>query len=504
MSIRAIVKSRSSIMTKTGLIITISLVLGVLFDYFFYGKILGLAFPVYVLLIIGGLFAISRLSKQQINKGALWLLTPLAFISVMVFVRSSLLLSFLNVMAVLALLLLLTEVTWGKRLKNFLVSDFLKIIFTPLHFVLPFFRTVTSLFSPPKISTDQKVITHVVKGVLMTMPVLFVFLALFSSADLIFQKYISDLGSIHLNPELIFRCVLVSLAASALIGAYAYTFRDKNEQDSASGQTIKHTVGRIEGSILLGSVNVLFLIFILIQLTYLFGGESNITAQGFSYAEYARRGFFELITVAVISLILLFAAEKYVVKKAVNHTLWFKILSSFLVFQVLIIMTSAFIRLSLYEQAYGFTTLRLYSHAFIVLLAVVLCLLLYKIHRDTRANSFALRVFVAVIMFLVAMNFLNPDAFIARRNIERFESTGKLDTYYLGYLSDDAVPAMVEFFSDLEDGDTKNYIADELYGRIQNDNPDTSVQWQSLNVSRMRAEKILNSNVSELEQYANQ
>jgi len=94
--------------------------------------------------------------------------------------------------------------------------------------------------------------------------------------------------------------------------------------------------------------------------------------------------FFELIFVAVISLFLLLVTEKYVFKKEAGHALWFKILSSWLVIQVVLIMISAFTRLSLYEEAYGFTMMRLYSHSFIILLAVIFFLLLYKIHRNKR------------------------------------------------------------------------------------------------------------------------
>ena len=251
---------------------------------------------------------------------------------------------------------------------------------------------------------------------------------------------------------------------------------------------------------MLGSVNVLFFIFILIQLTYLFGGESNISAQGFTYAEYARRGFFELIAAAIISLLLLLITEKFVIKKETDHALGFKILSTALVAQVILIMASAFTRLSLYEEAYGFTTLRLYSHAFIILLAAIFCLLLYKIYKDKRENTFASRVFVSIVLFLAVMNFLNPDAFIARRNIERFATTGKLDAYYLGRLSGDAIPETIKVL-DISNEDLRKRFAHELYWRAQDINSPYFSKWQSFNISRLRAKKILDLKISELEQY---
>jgi len=492
--------SQSNTLIKAGLIAGVSLVLGLLFDYFFYGKIPGIAFLLYVVLVIAGLFVIANFFKKQISKDVFWLLVPLIFFSTMVFVRSSDFLTFLNVVASLLLLLVIAEASFGEKVKNFLVGDYIKIFFLPFKFIRPLFQTLSNLFSLRGVNKDQKVLSQVVKGILMAIPVLFVFLLLFSSADLIFQKYVSDLISIDIQPETIFRSILVLIATLIYIGAYTYSFREKENQIAEQQNSKGHSVGHIESSILLGSVNVLFFIFILVQLTYLFGGESNISAQGFTYAEYARRGFFELIAVAIISLLLLLTTEKYVIKKETDHALGFKILSTALVVQVIFIIASAFTRLSLYEEAYGFTTSRLYSRAFIILLVIVFCLLFYKIYKDKKENAFAFRVFISIALFLAVMNFLNPDAFIARRNIERFAITGKLDIYYLSRLSDDAIPDTINVLG-ISNEDLRKSFARELYWRAQNSDSPYFSKWQSFNISRMRADKILNSKMRELEPY---
>lgn len=491
---------RSNTLAKAGIITGISLFLGLLFDYFFYGKIPGISFPFYVVLVIAGLFVISYFFKKQISKEVLWLLALLIFFSAMVFIRSSFLLIFLNVVASLLLLLVITEVSFGEKVKNFLIEDYIKIFFLPFMFICPLFQTLSNLFSQRGVNKDRKVFSQIAKGVLMAFPVLFVFLLLFSSADLIFQKHVLNLINIDNELEIIFRFILILIATLVYIGAYTYSFREKEGKITVQQNSKNHTLGHIESSILLGSVNVLFFIFMLVQLTYLFGGESNISAQGFTYAEYARRGFFELIAVAIISLLLLLTIEKYVIKKETEHALGFKIFSTALVVQVILIITSAFTRLSLYEKAYGFTTLRLYSHVFIILLAVIFCLLLYKIYRDKREHTFAFRVFLSIALFLAVMNFLNPDAYIARRNIERFDATGKLDIYYLSHLSDDAIPDTIKVLN-LSNDDLRKSFARELYWRTQNSDSPYFSQWQSLNISRMRAYKILNSKIRDFETY---
>lgn len=501
----------SNIFVKAGLIVGVSLILGLLFDYFFFGKIPGLAFPLYVVLMVLGLFFLAWVFKKKIDREVYWLLLPLFFFSVMVFVRSSVLLTVLNIVASLLLLLMITEVFVGKRVRNFLVGDYIKIFFQPFKFILPLFQTLFNFFSLRGVIKNQKVSSQVVRGILMAVPVLLVFLLLFSSADLIFHKYVLDLLSFNIEDRTVCRLIFVLIVTGVCVGAYTYLFQEKENQNGESLKGKNYNLGHVENSILLGSVNVLFFIFIFIQLTYLFGGEGNISAQGFTYAEYARRGFFELIAVAIISLLLLLVVEKCIAKKEMDHALGFKILSTILVVQVVLIMISAFARLMLYEEAYGFTTLRLYSHAFIILLAAVFCLLLYKIYKDKRENAFAFRVFILIILFLAVMNFLNPDSFIARRNLERFVVSGKLDFHYLRYhLSDDAMSEIItaldmpdEAIIDTDRLSSRENFVRHLYWRVQRGDSPYFSKWQSLNISRLRANKILNSRIHELEQYKN-
>ena len=483
---------------KTGLILGISLILGLLFDYFFYDKIPGITFPIYVIFIVLGLFAISHILKKQINKQVVWLLIPLVFFSTMVFIRTSTLLTFFNVCISLVLLLLIAKTVYGNKVNNFLMKDYIKIIFLPLKFIFPLLRTLSELFSLHKVNKKQKTLSHIVRGIVMAVPVIFIFVLLFSSADLIFQKYVSDLITINIQPETFIRIILILIVTFIFIGAYAYIFQESKKQKDIKQEDKKYIIGNIESSVVLGSINILFLLFILVQLTYLFGGESNISSQGFTYAEYARKGFFELIAVAVISLLLLLTIEKYTVQKEKSPILWFKILSTAMIAQVIVIMVSAFTRLLLYEEAYGFTTLRLYSHVFIILLGIIFCLLVYKIHWDSRENMFALGVFISVILFLAGINLLNPDLFIARQNIERFRTTKKIDVSYLSSLSDDAIPEVVKTL-DMLDWDMKSSLGYELYWRTQQGSDFTG--WQSFNISRTEAKKVLDLEEERLEQY---
>jgi len=288
----------------------------------------------------------------------------------------------------------------------------------------------------------------------------------------------------------------VLLVSCVFVGAYSYIFNVRKEL--IGDKERRFSIGGIESYILLGSVNLLFLLFISVQITYLFGGQSNISSLGFTYAQYARKGFFELIGVAVISFFLLLGLDKYIKREKGNDLRIFKILSSLLVIEVVVIMISAFTRLLLYEDAYGFTTLRLYSHVFIIFLTIIFALLIYKVLKNGKESNFSLAVFLSVILFLAGMNILNPDAFIAQRNIERFNNGKKIDVYHLTTLSDDALPVTIKMLN-VSDESIKGEFAYYMYWRVQG--RDSSSNWQSFNISRNKAQEIIDSKMGVLEEY---
>jgi hypothetical protein len=488
------------IVTKLLSIVGVSFVLGLIFDYFFYKSLLGISVLLYSCFILIGLLILSLIYKKKLNKSIIFITVPLLFFSTMVFVRSSTMLTFLNIIMSLYLLLMIANLDTGQKIQNYLLIDYFKIFLLPFRFVenlIKFTSGINELWGKTK---KQKFFHSIIRGILISIPILIIFLILFSSADLVFRKYLLNL--ININTETIYRSIIVVIITLVFIGAYYYIFKRSNSIFKIK-KIIKKTFsfGIIEVSVVLGLINLLFLIFILVQMTYLFGGEKNIIVHGFTYAQYARRGFFELITVAVISFLIIFIMEKYVFRKDENHTLQFKTLSGLLVILVILIMVSAFKRLLLYENAYGFTVLRLYSHIFIIWLAAVFILLLYKIFINRRENIFIIYFLTSVILFLMFVNLLNPDAFIAKQNIQRYYNTGKLDVFYLTQLSDDAIPETIKVL-DIQDEDLRRPFANSMYRKWLYilGNKDYYEKCQSFNISRSRAIRILESNAKALKE----
>lgn len=375
----------------------------------------------------------------------------------------------------------MADLLTGKKLRDYVLVQYADILVLLLKFFSPLADTLSAIASLRGVHRHSQVVSQILKGVLMAIPVLVIFGLLFASADLLFAKYITDILTLDIDEKTVYFLLRVLLAACFFIGFFSYIVATSmNAVASLSPKKHLH-LGAIEVSVFLGAINALFLFFILIQLVYLFGGSENIVSQGFTYSQYARKGFFELITVAVFSFIILWKTELSIMKKEnTKHMTAFKVMSAILVFQILLIIVSAFTRLSLYEEAYGFTTLRLYSHVFTIFLSLIFLLLLYKIFFDAREHTFAYRIFLLTTAFLIGMNFLNPDAFIARKNIEYFAGTpDKLDVDYLTSLSADAIPEMIAGDYD------RNWFLENQ------DNYPT--HWQSMNIARMREKELLSA-----------
>jgi hypothetical protein len=161
-----------------------------------------------------------------------------------------------------------------------------------------------------------------------------------------------------------------------------------------------------------------------------------------TYAHYARRGFFELVAVACLALALLWGLALLARRERPWQRLAFNAACATLIALTFGMLASAFQRMLLYEHAYGYTRLRLYTHSFMIWLALVLGLFLLALLRD-RPQLFTFGGFVSALAYLAVLNLANPDALIVRENLARYQATGKLDAYYLAGLSADATPELV-------------------------------------------------------------
>jgi len=337
----------------------------------------------------------------------------------------------------------------------------------------------------------------ILRGVLITIPLLLLFGLLLASADTIFSEL---LGSAfdwlkfdifdNLIPQIFFILLLTWFGAAALW--HALTKSENQLAIQPDKPLFKPFLGMTETSIALISLNVLFALFLVVQFRYFFAGSANVSIDGFTYAEYARRGFFELVAVALIASVLYFSLASFTKRGTQAKKRAFSVMAGLLLAQVGVMLISAFQRLRLYEQAYGFTSLRLAAHVFMVFVGLLLlALILMELTNSFRRLGLVL--VLGVLAFALVMVGLNEDALIAQQNLERAVQGEKLDAAYLVHdLSNDAVPTLFRYMDDPDiDPELQEKLQLVMACRFANfeDNYGKAT-WQSITIPTLVAVKL--------------
>jgi hypothetical protein len=308
----------------------------------------------------------------------------------------------------------------------------------------------------------------------VTVVLLLVFGGLFAAADSTFADLAARLLP-DLDPvEVFLRLMLaVILFAVVLVWTYAAVVRPRWDGEEERGH---RTVSRFELAVPLGALNLLFAVFIAVQLRVYFGGEEYVMkTSGLTFAEYARRGFWELSAVAVLVLAVIAIAAWLAPKRAKADRWTARVMLGLLALMSMAVVASAAYRMYTYTETFGLTRMRVWIFTVEFWLAVLFALVLVGCWK-LRANWLPRAVLASGALTLLGLAAANPDALIARYNIDHDH---KLDRYYLQQLSDDAVPE----FAGLDDED----YACMLDGRWDSDDQDL----MSWNLGYQRARGFL-------------
>jgi hypothetical protein len=280
----------------------------------------------------------------------------------------------------------------------------------------------------------------VARGIAIALPLLILFGALFASADPIFRDILR--AAAFFSPAEVVSHVVISAALCWLAGGY---LRGVLLMERAPARELQPPAAvrmeTTETGVVFGPVDALFLAFILVQFRYLFGGSGRVEASStLTYADYARRGFFELVAVAALAAILVLAAHWLLSAERRTRQL-FTVLAAILIALVFVVMVSALERMRLYQDTYGLTELRVYTTAFMGWLAIALAWIAATILRGRR-EQFTFGAVIAGFLLMGSLVALNPDGFIVERNVAAGSVERPVDVVYLLDLGPDAVPAL--------------------------------------------------------------
>lgn len=212
------------------------------------------------------------------------------------------------------------------------------------------------------------------------------------------------------------------------------------------------TLGVIETSVVLGLLNLLFLSFVAVQVPYLFGGMDLVqNTPDFKLAEYARRGFGELVAVTGLVLPLLLATHWLLKKENPLNEKVYRVLAGIQIVLLFVIMASAVQRLFLLtgDLGYGLTTVRFYPMVVMIWFAIVFIWFAATVLRGSR-QYFAWGALWSAVFVWGGVHVLNPDDFIVRTNIALMKQGREFDAYYNSGLSTDAIPALLESMPEMD------------------------------------------------------
>ncbi len=498
------------------------ILLGWAFDFLFWEKTLGINVFLWTALCLAVGIYFLQADKLRLARRAGLLLFPLAFFAAAIFFRREPMTIFLSVLLIVFLMGVFALTYLGGNWMQYRISDYLirhlslvgSMIARPLKFIAEVKR------SQP--SQDEKrgaAFWPILRGLVIALPLIMIFSALLSSADPIFAKRLESfmkIFKIENLPEYLFRLAYILIFAYAIAGAFLHAGQKSDDQANEKS-LIPPFLGFTESAIVLGSLTLLFAAFVVVQFQYFFGGQANINLEGYTYSEYARRGFGELVTVAFFCLLTLIGLGSVTKRETEIRRRIFSIFGVVLVGLAIVMQVSAFQRLILYENAYGFSRLRTYTHAFMLWLALLL-IVVAALEFMKKERAIGLAMILTAMGFVASLSLLNVDAFIVNRNIQREingyaeiadegslrDGQAELDTQYFLDLSDDAIPALAAGFQNTTLPDhTREKIGAALACRLHDREQNESVRpWQGFNLSTFLADRAFVEIKGELEAYA--
>lgn len=322
-------------------------------------------------------------------------------------------------------------------------------------------------------------------GVALATPLVLIFGGLLTAADPIFDSFVRasfdwDFGKLTSH---LFVIGFVGWLVAGYLRGLVFGM-----PTSIPHQKIRPSFGMLEIGIPLAALSLIFLSFSVVQARYLFGGAELVqNVSGLTYAEYARRGFFELVTASALVLPVLLVADLMLDKSDHKRLRRFRILSSVLLILVAMVMDSALTRMLLYVETYGLTTDRFYATTFMIWIGLVLIwFATTTLFGDGR--RFALGAVASGLAIAAILNVANPDVVISRVNLHRARHGSSLDVAHLGRLSADATPFLLSHLESLGKAETCELLAHVDEGRTRRGNG-----WRTWNLSRQRAERAKNA-----------
>lgn len=453
----------------------------------------------------------TKLLKGNIkNKKALLISIPIIVLSSTYFIFDNLTFYLINI--VLVPILYLIMVIWAIsdfQIKS-IIYKIILMIFEPLNYIGDVIRAVLKEFNPKEKDEqigEKKEKNNIFKAVCFTGIIALIVIGLLCSADNEFAKIFStifkDINIFNVS-ELTGRIIIIIIAFFYFAGFFMNMLDKENglkefEKDEKAEQKESYTI-----RMMITVLNLVYLVFCFTQIKVLF------TEQNIKYSEFARKGFFQLMIVSLINIVMILKANNKNLKETEKQEKYKKTMCIVMVIFTLIIIISAFARMTLYQQNYGYTRLRiLVDYTLITEIILLIPTIIYILKNKIDLIK---TYFVIIITMYCLVNFINIDKIIMKNNFNRYKETGYIDLNYLMEMNNsDLIEQLLEL-KDTEfkysekaysQSDTDKQEIQEQIGKQQRELNGYLASWKKsfnethtlaeFNLPKMRAKSILNN-----------
>ena len=453
----------------------------------------------------------TKLLKGNIkNKKALLISIPIIVLSSTYFIFDNLTFYLINI--VLIPILYLIMVIWAIsdfQIKS-IIYKIILMIFEPLNYIGDVIRAVLKEFNPKEKDEqigEKKEKNNIFKAVCFTGTIALIVIGLLCSADNEFAKIFStifkDINIFNVS-ELTGRIIIIIIAFFYFAEFFMNMLDKENglkefEKDEKAEKKESYTI-----RMMITVLNLVYLVFCFTQIKVLF------TEQNIKYSEFARKGFFQLMIVSLINIVMILKANNKNLKETEKQEKYKKTMCIVMVIFTLIIIISAFARMTLYQQNYGYTRLRiLVDYTLITEIILLIPTIIYILKNKIDLIK---TYFVIIITMYCLVNFINIDKIIMKNNFNRYKETGYIDLNYLMEMNNsDLIEQLLEL-KDTEfkysekaysQSDTDKQEIQEQIGKQQRELNGYLASWKKsfnethtlaeFNLPKMRAKSILNN-----------
>lgn len=389
-----------------------------------------------VLMSAGGLVL-----RMSVHRSRAWTMLSAVLCSglgALVFLRAA---EWLAVLALLATGVLVTTALTDARRPLGIVAGGVSWVLSGLRGLPLLGRTLTA-------TSQHHVLWPALRTAAISVVLLVVFVGLFASGDALFGSWVSGiLPDVRIADTLVLRAFIWFMIGGLVLAA-CYLALNPPRVETVSLGAVRPVSRPWEWQVPVGVVIAVFAAFLVAQAAAMWGGHDYLRrTTGLTYAEYVHQGFGQLVVATLLTLVTIAVAVRKAPRGTRRDRQVLRLLLGGLCALTLVVVGSALYRMSLYQEAYGYTVLRVLVDAFELWLGLLVVLIMIAGVRLSGA-WLPRAALLSGAGFLLVIGLINPEAWVATQNLERYQTTGKLDLAYLATLGPDAAPVIADGLPD--------------------------------------------------------